>query len=97
MAKRYLVLSYMLLQGLSIVAMDNDADGSGNKLRSSGGSLRRSSELSKLRELLKQEEKVVSSPYFDSPCGGWIANDAGGRYNMSRTLAPVEEDRYRCP
>ena len=95
MAKRYLVLSYMLLQGLSIIAMDN-ADGAGNKLRSSGDSLRRSTDkLSKSQELKKEAARAI--PYFDG-CGGWIANNTGRNYSMSRALAPVtEEYRYRCP
>lgn len=75
MAKRHLLLGWVLLQGLSVIAMDE------KPLTRSGSALRQSTEkLSKSQEILIPHPKKSahrsssssssSSPYYHSPCGG---------------------------
>ena len=84
MAKRHLMLSWVLLQGLSMVAMDSS--GSRSSLKSSADALRRStSALSKSQELKKAAAKAVAGMYIDSPCGTWVQN----RRSAPRCLKPI--------
>ena len=89
MIKKYFVLSFMLLQGLSVVASENP-------LKRSMDKVPQFEKRSQSQELAKQRKPLggsVPTYYYDGCCGNRKSGD------MQRSLKPLAPAHYEhdCP